>query len=85
VFAIRVDTSSDLRWILITIDDNDPATPTVAVEREALNAAAQEEARSPDQVLGLIARRALARIPTANGTNGLRLITIHNLSAVWPN
>lgn len=81
VFPIRVDTSSDLRWLLVTVDESEP---TVAVEREALNNAAQGEARPPDQLLDLIARRALKRIPTANGNNGLRLITVHNLSVVWP-
>ncbi len=84
VFSIRVDTSSDLRWILVTVEESEAAQPAVAVEREALNVAAQGESRPPDQVLGLIARRALRRIPTANGRDGLRLITVHNLSVVWP-
>lgn len=84
VLPIRVDTSTDLRWVLVTVDESEASSATVAVEREALNAAAQGEARSPDQLLDLIARRALKRIPTANGQDGLRLITIHNLSVVWP-
>lgn len=82
--SIRIDTSSDLHWILVTVDECDCSAPTVAVERQALNVAAEGESRPPDQLLDIIARRALTRIPTANGSDGHRLITVHNLSVVWP-
>ncbi len=85
MLSIRVDITPDLRWILVTVEEAGP-TPdsTVKVEREALNVAAKDTSDEPDKVLGLIARRALRRIPTANGDDGLRLITVHNLSVVWP-
>ena len=84
MLSIRVDITPDLRWILVTVDETEPTPATVKVEREALNVAAKDTSDEPDKVLGLIARRALRRIPTANGDDGLRLITVHNLGVVWP-
>lgn len=87
--AIRVDTTSDVRWILVTVDQDDRSRPigpmTVAIERKALDLIeAEEPAPTATALLDLIARRAARRLPVANGPDGLRLITTYNLSVVWP-
>lgn len=87
--AIRVDTTSDVRWILVTIEQEDRTRSdgpvTVAIERRVLDLVEAEQPGQPAAgLLDLLARRAARRLPLPNGPDGLRLITTYNLGLVWP-
>ncbi|MHB1612274.1 MAG: hypothetical protein ACYCT0_11370 [Sulfobacillus sp.] len=86
--AIRVDASSDTRWIRITVHDSanpeNTANAIVAIDRDALEEILQADPRPPEVLLDLIAERAVRRMPVANGDDGIRLITSYNVSLVWP-
>ncbi|CAB1130186.1 conserved protein of unknown function [Candidatus Hydrogenisulfobacillus filiaventi] len=98
--AIRIDQHSDRSWVYLrlTAEDEpapvwDPAAPqaagpdpaaVIAVQREAMERIAAEDPRPPEVLWPLLARRAVRRMPVPNGDNGVRVITTHNLSLVWP-
>ena len=86
--AIRVDASSDTRWIQVVVQNShSPETSSetvVAIDRDALEGVLHEDPRPPEILLDIIAERAVRRMPVANGKDGMRLITTYNLSLVWP-
>lgn len=78
-------TPPDANWITVRTTPGDQSGDTsVAIDRQALKAVMRDDPRPPEVILHLICERALKRMPMANGPEGLRLITPHNLGLVWP-
>lgn len=78
----------DDTWIVVSVPSPAAAVHApsriVAVDRQALARIMANDPRPPEFVLRLVAERAVRRMPVPNGTDGQRLITVHNLTLVWP-
>lgn len=83
--TIRVQSAvSDSQWIRVNVEDLKHTHVTVAIDRSALESVIQTDPRPPEIILDVLCERAIKRMPVPNGADGVRLITPHNLSLVWP-
>jgi len=83
--TIKVQPSSaDTEWITVTVNKTDREDIIVTINREALQAVMQSDPRPPELLLNLLCDRAVKRMPIPNSKDDVRLITMYNLSLVWP-
>lgn len=83
--AIRVQSAaSDTQWIRVNVEGVKQDGAMVAIDRKALESIIQNDPRPPEIILDVLCERVIKRMPVPNGADGVRLITPHNLSLVWP-